>query len=260
MIPSMLADIADSFSRWGVWLRLGFSDTASKYRRSILGPFWLTLGMAITVIGLGTFWSLIWKVDVANFFPYLTAGLLIWNFLVAAMVEGTVCFAQQASVIRAAPLPLFLHPLRMTVKTTITLLHNSVVFIAVAAYFHVPVTSATLLVIPGLAALFAFSLATALTLGIIGARFRDFPPIIEAIVPLMFFITPVLWFTSALGERAYFADFNPFTHLIAVVREPMLGQLPTATNYLVVTAIVSGLWVLALTVFARSRTRLSLWI
>ena len=112
----------------------------------------------------------------------------------------------------------------------------------------------------GLAGLFAFSLATALTLGIIGARFRDFPPIVEAIVPLMFFITPVLWFTSALGERAYFANFNPFTHLIAVVREPMLGQVPSATNYLVVTAIVVVLWVLALAVFARSRTRLSLWI
>ena len=256
----MSGDIAESFLRWGVWFRLGISDTAAKYRRSILGPLWLTLGMAITVIGLGTFWSLIWRVDVASFFPYLTAGLLIWNFLVAAMVEGTVCFAQQASVIRAAPLPLFLHPLRMTVKTTITLLHNSVVYIAVAAFFHVPVTPATLLVLPGLAGLFAFSLATALTLGIIGARFRDFPPIVEAIVPLMFFITPVLWFTSALGERAYFANFNPFTHLIAVVREPMLGQVPSATNYLVVTAIVVVLWVLALAVFARSRTRLSLWI
>lgn len=260
MNNTALGDILDSFSRWGVWLRLGFSDTASKYRRSILGPFWLTLGMAITVIGLGTFWSLIWKADVASFFPYLTAGLLLWNFLVTAMVEGTVCYAQQASVIRAAPLPLFLHPLRMTVKATITLLHNSVVYVVVALWFHVNPSPAMLLVVPGLLLLFAFALGTALTLGIIGARFRDFPPIVEAVVPLMFFITPVLWFTSALGERAWLADFNPFTHLIAIVREPMLGQTPALLHYAVVGAVLAVIWTIALAVFAKSRTRLSLWI
>ncbi|MFN9279790.1 MAG: ABC transporter permease [Betaproteobacteria bacterium] len=257
---SAARDIVDSWNRWGVWLRLGFSDTASKYRRSILGPLWLTLGMGITVAGLGTFWSLIWKTDIASFFPYLTAGLLLWGFIVGALVEGCVCFAQQASVIRAAPLPLFIHPLRLAVKLLITFSHNVLVFVAVAIIFKVPVGSGMVLVVPGMVLLFAFAVGAALTLGIVGARFRDFPPIVEAVVPLLFFITPVLWFRSALGAQAHFADFNPFTHLIAVVREPMLGHVPTALNYAVACGLVVVVWLVGLPLFARARTRLSLWI
>lgn len=257
---SLTNDILDSWRRWGVWFRLGLSDTASKYRRSILGPLWLTLGTGITVAGLGTFWSLIWGADVGSFFPYLTAGILLWNFIVGCLVEGSVCFSQQASVIRAAPLPLFLHPLRLAVKLLITFAHNVLVFVAIAVIFKVPVGPVTLLVLPGLGLLFAFAVGTALCLGVVGARFRDFPPIVESVVPLLFFITPVLWFRSALGTRAYFADFNPFTHLIEIVRQPMLGHVPSALNYGMATGLVMLVWCLGLFLFARSRTRLSLWI
>lgn len=256
----LYSDIANSLSRTEVWIRLGFSDTASKYRRSILGPLWITLGMAITITGLGVFWSLIWKVDLSVFFPYLTAGILIWNFLVSTMVEGAVCFVQQAPVIRAAPLPMFIHPLRLAVKLVITLAHNSLVYVGVALIFKTPVDLATLLVLPGLALLFLFAVAAALLLGMIGARFRDFTPIVEAVMPLIFFLTPVLWFQSTLGSRAFIAELNPFTHFIAVVREPLLGHMPTVVNYSVVIGLTSTVWVVALYIFARCRKQISLWI
>jgi ABC-type polysaccharide/polyol phosphate export permease len=216
--------------------------------------------MAITVVGLGTFWSLIWHADVHAFFPYLTAGLLVWNFIVAGLVEGSVCFAQQASVIRAAPLPLFLHPLRMSVRLTITLLHNALVYVGVALFFGIPLTPASFLVVPGLAILFAFAVASGLFFGIVGARFRDFSPIMESVVPLMFFITPVLWFRSALGPRAYLADLNPFTHLIAIVREPMLGNVPPLHSYVVAASLVAVLGGLGIAVFAKWRSKISLWV
>jgi ABC-2 type transport system permease protein len=260
MHDTVFADIHQSIKRAGIWVRLGLSDTALKYRRSILGPFWLTLGMGITVLGLGTFWSLIWKVDLATFFPYLTAGILLWAFLVACLTEGAHCFAQQAALIRATPLPLFVHPLRLTVKIFLTFLHNSAVFILVAWYFHLPLSWSVLLVIPGMALLIVFCAGAALFLGILGARFRDFPPIVESVVPLLFFLTPVLWYSHALGEREYLAFFNPLTHLIAIVRQPMLGQIPDSTNYMVSGAVIVGLWVLALVAFQRSRTRLTLWV
>jgi len=260
MRDSAFSDIIDSFARWGIWWSLGISDTAAKYRRSILGPFWITLGMSITVTGLATFWSLIWKVDLNFFFPYLTAGLIIWNFIVAALVEGSVCFVQQASVIRAAPLPLFIFPLRLAVKLAITMVHNLVVFFGVVLFFDVPITIASWLFFPGLLVLFGFVLSVSLLLGIISARYRDFPPIIESLVPLIFFLTPVLWFSSALGDMVFLANLNPLTHLIAVVREPMLGNYPTQENYLATVAFLTVLWLAAILVFSRCRERLSVWI
>ena len=256
----MLRDIADSLSRWEVWLRLGLSDTVLKYKRSILGPLWVTLGMAITIVGLGSFWALIWRVELESFFPYLTAGIIIWNVIVSSLIEGANCFTQQAALIRTTPLPLFIHPLRLSVKIAITLAHNLIVFVAVALFFRVQFGPTLLLAIPGLLLLFAYVLAVVLLLGMVGARFRDIPPIIEAVVPLLFFLTPVLWFRSALGSREFFADFNPFTHFIEVVRAPLLGNVPSMISYIVVVAVIAVVWIFALAVFARRRTRLTLWI
>ncbi|WP_082877049.1 ABC transporter permease [Hydrogenophaga crassostreae] len=253
-------DIALSIQRWPVWFRLGFSDTASKYRRSVLGPLWLTLGLAITVAGLGTFWSLIWKVDLSTFFPYLTAGLIVWNLLVGALIEGSHCFSQQASVIRVSPMPLFLYPLRLSMKLLIAFLHNILVFVLVAIVFDVSIKFTTFLVIPALIVLFTFSTSTSLLLGILGARYRDFPPIVESVVPLMFFLTPVLWFKEALGKRGIVAELNPLTHLIAIVREPMLGKIPTFTNYAVAVGVTLAILGLGLIAFSKTRNKISLWV
>ncbi|CAB3649311.1 hypothetical protein LMG26840_02723 [Achromobacter dolens] len=79
-------------------------------------------------------------------------------------------------------------------------------------------------------------------------------------MPLIFFLTPVLWFQSTLGPRAFIAELNPFTHFIAVVREPLLGHMPTVVNYSVVIGLTSLVWVVALVIFSRCRKKISLWI
>ena len=253
-------DIISSIKRWGVWFRLGLSDTVSKYRRSYLGPFWLTLGMGITVSGIGTFWTIIWGVELKTFLPYFTAGLLIWNFIVGCLVEGSYCFISQSQVIRAAPNPLFLYPLRLAVKLAITFAHNFVVFLIVAIIFKVKLTFSTLLIIPGLIFLFFFAIGSSLLFGIIGARFRDFPPIIEAVVPLFFFVTPVIWFNDALGSRAILSTLNPLSHLIDVIRKPMLGEIPNPTNYCFTLLTILFIWILGIKLFTKFRNRITLWI
>ena len=253
-------DIKISLKRWGVWFRLGLSDTVSKYRRSILGPLWLTLGMGITVAGIGSFWTIIWGVELKTFFPYFTAGLLIWNFIVGCLIEGSFCFVSQSQVIRAAPNPLFLYPLRLAVKLSITFAHNFIVYLIVAIIFRVQLNVYSLLIIPGIFLLFLFAVGTSLLFGIIGSRFRDFPPTIEAIVPLFFFITPVIWFNDVLGSRAILSTLNPFSHLIDILRKPMLGQNPTLTNYAFTISTIFIIWLLGFKLFSKYRNKITLWI
>ena len=38
-----LQDIADGLRRWELWLSLGYQDIRQRYRRSSVGPFWLTI-------------------------------------------------------------------------------------------------------------------------------------------------------------------------------------------------------------------------
>ena len=46
-------DLMGSIAQWQLWAYLGLQDIKLRYRRSILGPFWITLSMAMTIIGGG---------------------------------------------------------------------------------------------------------------------------------------------------------------------------------------------------------------
>jgi len=45
-----------------------------------------------------------------------------------------------------------------------------------------------------------------------------------------------MWKPELLQTRTYITDFNPFFHLLEIVRAPLLGAVPTTENYLVVCA------------------------
>jgi ABC-type polysaccharide/polyol phosphate export permease len=69
-----------------------------------------------------------------------------------------------------------------------------------------------------------------------------------------------MWHAEQLSDRVVFADINPFYHLIAIVRAPLLGQAPTATNWLVSLGVTVAGSVLAFALFARYRWRIAYWV
>src|ERR1051326_5464740 len=73
-----LQDIVAGLQKWHVWLMLGYQDIKLRYRRSVLGPFWITLSMAITVYSMGFLYGHLFHHELANYFPFLAAGMIAW--------------------------------------------------------------------------------------------------------------------------------------------------------------------------------------
>src|SRR5579871_139282 len=61
-----------------IWGRLGWRETKRRYRRTVFGPFWSTLSLAIFVVTLGVVWSNLWHIDPKTYLPFLTSGMLCW--------------------------------------------------------------------------------------------------------------------------------------------------------------------------------------
>lgn len=255
-----LIDIIDSLGRWRVALYLAWSDTRARYRRSVLGPFWLTIGTAIGVAGLGLLWSELLKVDRANFVPSLTAGLIIWQFISGCITESAALFLRQGNVIRNLQLPYFLHPLQLVLRHLVTFAHNIIVFVIVALLMKVPVTWGTFWVIPGFALLLLNLLWLALLFGMIGARFRDIEYALAALMPLLFFVSPVLYRPEYLPFSAWMIWLNPFSHLIEIVRSPLLGAAPPMFTLLVALSFVLIGWSVTLALFNTRRSRIAFWV
>lgn len=254
-------DIINALKEWRIWVLLGWQDIQLRYRRSMLGPFWLTLSMAITIYSMGFLYGHLFKMDLQTYFPYLAAGILSWNLISTSLTESTDIFASSEAYIKQLKLPYFCFIFRMIFRNTVIFLHNLVAFIPLIFIFHIPLTYHTLVFIPALLFL-CFNLAIyGCVLAVIGARYRDLSPIITSLIQVAFFLTPIMWMPGLLPDRYHFAvAYNPFANFVSLIRSPLLGQpLPSHTLLMLAAFTIIGL-VLFKFLFAKARARIIYWL
>ncbi|WJV24869.1 MULTISPECIES: ABC transporter permease [Pseudomonas] len=240
------------FFAWG--------DTKARYRRSALGPWWMVLSTAVSVAGLGFLWSMLLKDDPVKLVPSLTVGLVVWQFLSGCILESPSTFSRNAHFIRNIRIPFFIFPLQLLMRQLINLGHNAVVLVAVVAYFNFSFDLNQLLVIPGLLLVLLNLGWITLLLAMMGARFRDLEQIIGAIMPLMFFLSPVIYRPNQLEFGQGIVWANPFSYFITLIRDPILGAVPPLFVYQVSVAalVIGGLFTVYQ--FGKHRRHISFWV
>ena len=255
-----VVDAISSAMMWRLWLRLASDDLRVRYMRTKLGPFWQTFGLIIYIGGLGVIWGKLFNINLQEFFPYMATGLILWHFISSAVSEASSTFIASNAIISSIPLPLSFHVNRQVVRLMITLAHTLPVAYGVAFLAGVDFNAAHFLVIP---ALFVYAVNAwwlSLFLGVFGARYRDLGQVISTVMPFLFFVTPILWQGKMLGNLSYLSTWNPITHYIEIVRQPMLGHIPTLTSISIVMALsICGVFTAVLT-FARLRHRIAFWL
>lgn len=259
-ISKGIDDLTKGLKLWRLWLTLGWNDILQRYRRSLLGPLWLTTSMAIMVFALGIVYSELFKTPLPEFVPFLTVGLLVWGYLSSFIQESGTLFTGSESYIKQVRLPYSVYVYRSTWSKLIIFLHNFIIYLVVMLYFQIWPGLVIFLVIPGLILLTFNAMLMSLALGMISARFRDVPQLVNSLVQIVFFVTPIMWKPELLQNRSYIATFNPVYHFIEIVRAPLLGQVPSFANYAVV-AIITIVGIVATgAFFARFRSRISYWV
>lgn len=259
-VGAAFSDFRSGLSLWPLWMRLGWNDILQRYRRSMLGPFWLTASMAIMVIALGILYAELFNTPIHDFLPYLCVGLLVWNLISSFLIEGGTLFTGAESYIKQIRLPYSVYVYRSIWSKLIIFAHNFVIYFGVLIYFEIWPGATALLAIPGLLLVLINGAAANLWIGMVSARFRDVPQLINSGVQIVFFITPIMWKPELLRTRVYIAEWNPFYHLVEIVRAPLLGSLPSTTNYVAVLLITAVNLIIVGAFFARFRSRISYWV
>ena len=255
-----VADVADGVALWRLWGRLGWNDILQRYRRSLLGPLWLTASMGIMVLALGVVYARILKIALDDFMPFLCVGLLIWSIISSVLTEAGTLFTGAESYIKQIRLPYSVYVCRFMWSKTIIFAHNFVIYLGIVIYFKLQPGGAVLCAMPGFILILLNGALTSLYVGMVSARFRDVPQLIASIVQIIFFMTPIMWKPELLGSRSVLMTFNPFYHLVEIVRAPLLGQVPSAENYIALGLISMANFLLAAVLFVRFRARISYWV
>lgn len=262
-------DLWAALSNWTLWWRLSMLDIRSRYRRTMIGPFWNVLSVAILVASLGTTYSVLWGVDLQEFLPFFAAGYVTWVFITGSMNEHSGSFISGANMIQSMTMPITLHIVRPLFRNILIFFHALTVYIVTALIFRPEMDNPlSLLLAPvGLLILSANLLWIGLVLAILCARYRDFIQVVTSVLQVAFFVTPIFWRREFITDRpnGEIADFilatcNPFFHLVEVLRGPLIGDVPEPITYIItITAAIIGL-VFSVFILGRSRGRIAYWV
>jgi ABC-type polysaccharide/polyol phosphate export permease len=256
-----LLDTIEGLKRGDLWVFLGWHDVKQRYRRSTLGPFWITLATLIMVSGMTLVYGGLFRQELKSFLPLVASGIVIWGFISGCISEGVNVFISASSTIKQLPAPLTVHVFRLIWTQFIYFLHNVVIIVLVIVITDIPITPAMLFVVPALLLLIANLTWMCLLLGAVGARFRDVPLIVQSFMAALFMITPVLWQPNFLPpERQWVAYLNPFTYLVEIVRAPLLGTVLSPSMWLITAAMAIVGGACAAVLYGRSRSQIAFWV
>lgn len=255
-----IADIRIGVCSLHLWPMLGWQEIKQRYRRSVLGPFWLTISTALFIAGMGPLYGALMSQPSSLYMHYLAVGFVVWIFVAGLINDGCQAFIGAEGFIKQTKLPLTVHAMRVVWRNILILAHNSIIVVFISCYFQPSWNWGILTVPAGILIIALNGLWLGLLLGLMSARFRDIPQIVTSLVQLMFFVTPIFWRPEMLIANKWVADWNPVFHLIELVRAPVLGNPVPAGSWQFAVAITALGWFIAIAFFARYRSRIAYWV
>lgn len=241
---------------WRSWM-----DTKARYKRSVLGPYWLTIGTLTFVAGYSVLAGLLFNRPLEEFLGYIACGVVAWQFISLNLTEGSKVFVSNATEIRSVRTNLINLPVRLLLRSLIALLH-SVPIVMVVVFFTDSINLNTLFFIPGLILLSLTLLPVAAALGTLASRYRDIEQLVTMLMQFAFYMTPLLWKAELLGEGAgkWIALANPFYYALTIVRNPLLGLPVPGEIWLGAIGVTLIANILGYAIFIRFRQRIPFWI
>lgn len=257
---AVLVDFQRTLSLTQLWLHLGWSEVARRYRRTLLGPFWHTFTLGIFILAMGIIWSSVLKVDFRVYAYHLTPSLIAWSFISATMVEGTGVFlnARQTVLTVNIPFPVFVFGLVW--KLSITFAHHLLLIVVLMLAFQTTPNLNMLLLIPGflIACLNGFWMA--FLIGLVCLRVRDVQMLVGIAMQIAQFVTPIFWPVALIAPKLdWVVHYNPLYHLLQLIREPLVGRAPDPENWLWCVALFVGGFISTLVIYGVARRKMAYW-
>ncbi|AII06980.1 MULTISPECIES: ABC transporter permease [Rhodococcus] len=262
-------DLRDGFAQRELWLSLGWQDIKQRYRRSVIGPFWITIATGVQAAAMGILYSALLDIPLDEFLPYVTVGLIVWNLISASILEGSEVFIANEGLIKQLPSALSVHVYRLVWRQLLLFAHNLVIYVIMLFAFGVwrHLTWMSLAAIPAIALIVVNAAWVSIMFGIFSTRYRDIAPILGSMTLLLFVLTPIMWTTQSLeaqggqaAERVKLAELNPLFHYLDIVRAPMIGQDQQAYHWYIVLAITVVGWAAAILALRKYRARVPYWV
>lgn len=239
---------------------LAATDLEARYHRTVFGSFWSLLSQAVWVGSIALAFSLLFRISLTEFLPYLAVGMGLWTFLSGVLVEAPSIFTRNAPLISTYRYPLSLYVHRGLITQFIQLAHYMIVAAVALALVQQSVGWQLLLFIPAMVIYFGVGFAVMVIFGFIGARYRDFQQVVPNVLQLLFLLTPIFWKRELVASHPWIADINPLYHLVEIGRGSILNTPFNPAHWIFCVTLMFVLLAIAWLMLGTQRRSLYYWL
>jgi ABC-type polysaccharide/polyol phosphate export permease len=254
-------DMVASVRLWRLWTHLGWGDILKQYRRSFLGPIWITLNSAIFIVVFSLIGAQLFNLPLDTYLSYFCLGHVFFSFFSTTINDGCQTYIASEAFLKQTPYPKMAFVFRVIWRNLLMLSHNAPIVLGVMWWSGLLGKALFGWWLLGLALTVSTATLAVALLGAMAARFRDVPMIVTSVMQISFFVTPVMWQAQQLTERAQLVvHWNPLAAFLELLRAPLLGHVPSSEAWALASATLVLLMVIYSVVYVRIRRRIVYWL
>ncbi|HMH32538.1 MAG TPA: ABC transporter permease [Puia sp.] len=225
-------------------LRFLRRDLIASYQQTILGPIWVFLQPLLTTLVYFIIFSRIAHLptDGIPAILFYLPGTIIWTYFSDCLYSTMNTFVHNANIFNKVYFPRLISPLSLIIFHSFRLSIQLMLFFLLYLFFlfgpHHITPSWTILLLPILVAITAaFALGAGLILSVFTAKYRDLDNILQFLLRLFMFATPVVYPVSLVPEKYKILFWiNPLTAVIETFRAGFFTNQALPAGYLLLSA------------------------
>jgi ABC-type polysaccharide/polyol phosphate export permease len=239
-----LQHLADFWNRRDLLWHMTIRHLRGQYKQSVLGYAWAFVNPLSQMVIMSFVFSTILRVGTNGDAPYplfLFVGLVPWLFFSAALAAGTDSVTGASSLVTKVYFPREVLPTAAVLTKLVDLFFGFVILTLLMVYYgRLPESTSYLFPLLFLIHL-VFVLGLTYPLAALNLYFHDVRFLVGVVLTLWFYMTPVLYPTSAVPDKyRWVFDINPNAVLIDAYRRVILyGQEPDLKKVLVGAAVAA---------------------
>lgn len=252
-----LDEIRDIAEHGALLFELVHRDLTVRYKRSFLGFVWTMLHPLLLMLIFVVVFSSLFRGQSEHYETYFLSAYVAWNFFSQTVVSAMASVAWNGPLMKRVRVPPSIFTLSTVLSGLVNLGLSLIVLLVIMIVVGAPFSRALWFVPISLAILSIFTFGVSLGLTAVSVFFGDVREMVQAGMPALMYLTPILYPREIVPERfQILLKVNPLVYIIEVVRDPIYyGILPSPTTLLIAVVVALGSLATGWMVFRHLATR-----
>ena len=210
----------DAFASWQQIKTLTFASIKSRYRNTFAGLLWVVMSPLLMFGAQSYAFKLVLKLQFENYPLFLLTGLMPWIFFVQSVQMGTTSFVAQGRLLKSFPIHPFVCLSAMIADNLINFMLTFTLILLPFLIYAQNIHLLHFLLLPvAVFSLFIATVGVTLFLATLQVFFRDTRFIMDFVLSIAFYLTPIFYPKQYVSEKWYWlVSYNPFAILIAPIQ------------------------------------------